>query len=452
MTALVGLVLILAFVAAAVAAVYRPAYAAALAVVMFGYEQALVGTSGFIAARQSLVNYAVGAVLLAATLVAMVRPPASRPRGWINPVGAMIIALYLFVFASLQWTLSPEAGRERLMGGLPYFAVLLILLPICLDSLDAVRRMTVPALLLGMLAVGAVLVNPNTTVFGGRIFAQSAGQYGIASKLNPLALADLGGIIAVLGALYLPARRTVFITLLRAGAVVLGLGIAAVSARGQLLAAIGTMVAMFPIARSVSSPKRFLATAAGGGFLALLAYVGLRLFLVGQVTERYDVASVQQGFAARLGYWQTLLAEWLGAPLAWIIGLGVAANAQFMPVTEGANYPHNLVVEILGEHGALGITLVAAAGLLLAYKITRLRALVHDAQDRAALGCIAGLALYYTMISLKQGTFSGLPIPFAFWLAAASVTYSELRSRAAAAREHEHWLDPADTTDDDIVR
>lgn len=428
----------LAGVAAVLGVLYvlwKPRWAVVLIIVLFPFEQLLATYIPQLLARRWLFNIMVGVVALLAVVLRFFRrePLAS---GFKNPVTYLVATLYALAAVGLLYTPSRGEAVAYMRFGLSYFGLYLVLMPLLVQDIYDFRRLLTGIMLAGTVIAALILLSPQTTYYAGRLFVELATDADAGGRANPLATAELGGLIALIAVLIRYERAGFLLNLLRAAALVLGLGLAIGSgSRGQVLAAVTAGVLFYPIARKVANPRQFFLGAVGFAVLALGIYLTFKLFIGEQNRERWAVYAMIQDAAGRFDRIWLLLGPYMSSPGHWLFGLGTNAFSSFDPAREGT-YVHNLAAEVLGEQGLVG-AVVLGASMYFTYRYGyRLWACYRDDPlMRSTAAILAGICAYALILSLKQGSFIADPAPFYWWLVLAKIARHEQSMTAGWSAE-----------------
>ena len=350
---------------------------------------------------------AVGAAMVAAGLR---RGLADLP---LQPVVLLAVALCALVVLSALWTPAPAAGLDKAFR-FQAFSLLAVIAPLVL-----IRRRTelvrLLAALVGfslLLAVTAqptdVTTQPLVALGGNEI------QLGIYSGF---ALVAILGYLRFVGHAYL---RLVW--LVPAG--VLGYTLAAAGSRGALISSIVALI--FLAARQLLFERsRLLAALLLGVVVAVLALGGSSLAGQG-AAAKYQESLFSSDAARIVGSRDYLMAQGLELGLAHPFGLGAGG---FDAVTDGLQYPHNLLLELADEQGLLGVFLLLAL-LVCAWRARYRGRLGRGAHEVGLTGALIVFAATESMFSLDLN--GNRLLWFAFGLAAALPRFSAERNSGVA--------------------
>lgn len=408
-----SLIVALILVAGIVYCLWRPQTAIVAIIVQFPLEQ-LVQSYFPIAQRTPWLINAVIAGLAFVALLSRISQGKSVFVGIKNPVTWGVFALYGLAWIGLLWSPGQANGYAMLSSALPYFVLTLIIAPMLVGDLDEYRVILVPLMVTGSLVALLIFVNPNMSYYAGRMTLE-LGNYGPDQRGNPLALADVGAMIAMVAVLYRAPTRTPLVMAVRIAAFILGIRLAIVSgSRGQVLAAIACGLAFYPVARRVANLKQFVGVTIGLGILVMGFYFGFRNFIGHENETRWGSEGMKSGVEDRALRIMRLLEEYAGNPLAWPFGLGTNAHSG---VVAGENYVHNFAVEVLCEEGLLGFA-VAATTLWMTFAAGRRLWQDHhgDRGGQATVAILGAQAAFFLLLSMKQGTFLGSYDIFMYWL------------------------------------
>jgi len=301
------------------------------------------------------------------------------------------------------------------------------------------RQMLGGIMLLGAVVAVLIMANPNSSYHSGRLVLDlGMVGMGLSQHGNPLALGEMGGMIALMAALIRPARASLPYNLLRATAFIAGMGLAIGSgSRGQVLAAGICGVAFFPAARRLASVKHFFFGVIGFAVLLGGIYLVFKLFVGQQNQQRWEVFGMLRDTSLRLTYVWELLAEWLAHPESWLFGLGTNAYVAISPDRD-ATYVHNIAAEALCEHGIVGgVLFVAIMWLTVRNGYSLWSAHKNDDSMRSVVAILLAICTYYLLLSLKQGSLSS-PTPFYWWLVLAKCAAQE-RLAPSTQADSESW-------------
>jgi hypothetical protein len=439
MLSALGYLVLVGMAAAMLYSYTKPPFAFVMVLCLYPLKQLQMTYMSMFAVNSSYFNFLVFACVAAGVVGNLVRTPGFF-QGYFNRVLLLLLVLYAYVLAGITYSPVPDNALARVRDGAPYWVMQVLLLPLLFNSLDDFRKVFVPALLVGCVTCVLFFTNPNASFLSGRL-TLNIPLAGADYRGNPLATAQLGGHIAIIATLMLPARKTWLMHAIRLGTIVLGLGIAiAAGSRGQLALAVMSMVFFYPMARQVKNIKQFFLTAAGFGVFAVVAYVTMRLFL-GQDAEqmrRWDLAEWGTQTTERSADAFRLLVTWWGNPAAWPFGLGTNYFSYIRGET--LSYAHNVIIELISENGIVGITMYSIVGIWVLRSCLNLwQDFKEDPVGRAVVACLCAQIFYLTLLSYKQGTFVGLPEPYYLWVVAAKVAIQE-RARIAAWYASQPWL------------
>ncbi|MFG0315238.1 MAG: O-antigen ligase family protein [Phycisphaerales bacterium] len=401
-------------------ALWRPHWAGVLALSYIGYEQLLSSFYAAFARNSWFLNVLSGSVVLMAVLFSIVmgRKPV---RGYININTVLVGLLYVIAVFGVTYSMMPAAGMYFIKKGLPPAALMLVLFPIAVLSWDTLKKMAFPMMIMGSFLVLMIIISPRTKIYGSRLFIDlSYTGASTSERGNPLAIAEVGGYVMLFAALIEPDRRSTVLGLVRLGAFTLGAAIAfLVGSRGQLVFALFFSALFYPLAHQVKDVKQFFFRAGSGGIaLGVIAIVGKVLASSSASSARFTASDISTGLQGRMYFATELLGEYAVNPANYLQGIGTGSfNAVVKHGGEGFLYPHNVVVEVLAHHGLIGLAVltgifaITGVHMLKAYRMARKGLL-----DRSAVAIMLALICYTTMLSMKQGSFILIPLPFFTYL------------------------------------
>ncbi len=402
-------------------------------VLMYALEQLGQSYFGYLQSHQQFVNYAIGLMSLTALAVRISRRERVTA-GLANPVTILIAAQMLLWLVATMYSPAQQYALEVIQGSLPYAAMYLVLLPLLVRDIHDMQKVLVGLMVAGSVIAVLVIANPSSAYFSGRLVLDvGMNAQGRSAHGNPLALAELGGMMVLTAALIAPVQGKLIYTLLRFSAFMLGFGVAIGSgSRGQALATVVAGVLFYPLARRVSNPRNFILTTLGLIVLVVGVYVAFGTFIGDQNRERWDAVQMVKDITLRFDMCWDLLDAWLAKPHCWMFGLG--ANAYFDisgGSVERAAYVHNLAVEILCEYGIVGFAIFCATLVLTVRAGLRLwRRYAEDPMLRSVAAIIMAICAFGLFNALKQGSISSIQ-PFYWWLVLVKVSYFAEQSFAA---------------------
>lgn len=389
----------------------RPAFAFVLVMCLYPAKQLMQSYLGFFGANSSVYNYLIFLGVLMGVFGNIVRKRGVA--GYGNRVFWLLLATYFYAIFTILWTPSKDSALEVVFEGAPYWLMQIILLPLCVASLDDFRAILPHTVIAGALVAVLFFINPQTSFYAGRLTLVI--NLDADLRGNPLATAQMGCFTAIAAVLMLPRQGGPLMALVRLGGMFLGLGLAVASgSRGQLIFGVACAFFFYPMARQVRDMRQFVGTVAGLGVLGFVGFLAISYFL-GQNAEqstRWNISNWGDTLTTRSNDALGLLGEWLATPTAWPFGLG--SNA-FAAASDDKNaYAHNLPIEMLAERGILGLILLC----MLFYWCFRIgqwlwrSGTASDPHIRAAAAVLLSMTAYLTLLSFKQGTFLSIPEPW----------------------------------------
>ena len=388
----------------AVGTFFRPAVALAGVFCLYGIEQWGASNSFFFSANHRLTNIVTGLIVLEGLAVKLFRRQLhlkEYPRaGW------LFLALYTIAGLSVFWTVYPEATINRMANMWPYVVLSGLLAPLLISGSGDLRTAFLATLTLGTATVALLLFNAQWNVYQ-RIVAVGVASGSGAELSNPLAIAQLGGYVAIMAVLMNFRGAARFWQVARWGIVALALALIFKSgSRGQLFGAVIAVLAFLPLSRRIRNIQGFVATSIGVVLVAGLAHWAYGQFALEKRWDWEVMTTAVQG--GRIGPAMQLLGAWLDSnPLYWLVGLG--SSASFHPEIIGF-YPH-----ILGEEGLLGFGIFLAFLVATVNSFRRMRPVLReDPELRGLLAALAALFAYEFILMCKQGALMGAASVFCF--------------------------------------
>lgn len=449
MSAAFGYIFLVVVVGAFAAAIVRPWLAFTLIVCFPVIEQALQGYFPVLITYLTLFNYLIAGIVALTLAVRFFSNPGMLS-GALNPVSKSVALLLVLSWASLLWTPERENGLSLTVDRAPYVLLYLIMAPLLITSLDDFRRLRLPLMVLGCLALIGILLGPQTIFYGTRLML----QYSTTEVANANALGELGALVMVFAVLTTQIGVGRLVVPFQFAAGIFGIGMGLLSgARGQVLAAGFIAFLFFPVARRVKNNFGYLGLGIGSVSVAVLLLLSVQFFIVSDNLDRWSVYSLVDGFQLRWLIVSEAMKPWLANPLSWFFGRGAGAF-----VTTGLvdTYPHNHIVEALTELGLIGLTFYtliiwftvkSALGLFNIYR--------DDSDMRSSVAVLCAVALFFFLISLKQGTIHDPGTVFLWYLVIARVYWFErkqvelLEAEEAYDEEYEDELEESHEFEDE---
>jgi hypothetical protein len=395
MTSPIGLAAyVLLFGLFVIAAWRRPASAIATLACIYGLKQLGETSHDWLAANAVISNIAVAMVAGVALVRRLLQGKLTQNR--MPPVYWLIVAFYAYALASIIWTPALTSALRIWGHDYPYMILVIFVAPWLAINNDDLRDAFGWLRYAGGFLVIALLY---TARWGERGLVVSSGN--AFDETNPLAIADLSGVVAIAALFMVSARLAALGQFVRLFiAAVCAIVIVRSGSRGQLIAVSGTILLMLPVAYPVSRLRSSAAALA-----AIAAVSGAIAFATAKYVHWWDVRWVKSTAIGDATDRWTMVAELLRA---WSrdgvsVLFGIGNSGSFSPSIAGF-YPHNMPLEILGEEGALGFTLymvIVARVFLKTY--SGLRCAGNDLSQRGLLATTLGCFLFTLLVSLKQG-------------------------------------------------
>lgn len=410
----------------------RPHWALLLIVIMYALEQLLQSYVPLFRTHYALFNYGVA---MLAGFAMLLRIAKGEPVGSGMKCAAigLIYTQFLLWLLGMLYSPAPDVALLHLQANWPYMLLLLVVMPLLVVELPEVRQVMIGLLVVGPIIAVLLIVNPNSSYHAGRLVVD-LGMVGEGREQfgNPLATAELGGVMALVAALIQPSVRARGFTLLRTIAFVCGLGLAIGSgSRGQVFATVVAGVIFYPVAKRVNNVRSFFLTAIGLLVLMGGVYLTFKLFIGEQNQRRWDIALMVEHVTLRFDMASSFLQEYIARPSHWLFGLGTNSWTLVSGASDTrGNYVHNVAVEILCEQGIFGAAVFVISGVLALQEGRRLWALhADDPALRSTTAILLALSAYTLFLSLKEGSITAA-MPFYWWLILVKVSRHE-RSLAA---------------------
>lgn len=368
----------------------------ALAICMFGVETLFASQSTYFVEHSSFANLVIAAALIFRCGLSVVRGQAVNPVGtstW--RLAGLLVGICIFTYL---WTPEPQQFTDNWRRGGPYVLIYLLLVPMMMSSMEVVRTTLKWTLVIG--AAVTLFLFFGTDWHGRGIVL--AGQSQFADKRDTaavLAIAQLGGAVAIIAALIKPEKKKRWMTFARIAIVILGLAMVfRTGSRGQMLAGVGCIAAFIPLHNRSMSLRGVITIAGSVGFVGLISY-----YLYVEFGDQGRWQHSHSALAHRMEMWGTMFQYWLhGGPVAWIFGLGNASAYKYVGF-----YIHNVPIEMLCEEGIIGFVLYALLikrTLSNGYLALRVGPRMEPFRFNA-LVIFTALFTFEVLLTLKSGSF-----------------------------------------------
>ena len=395
-----------------IAAIRRPSICIAAVICMYGLEQFLQAKDPLFVEHGSWVNIAMALVVGVGLSVRFWKrglQVKTTPTFW------MTVAIFLISFFSFVWSNTGPDGREVWMASIPYLVVFVGMAPFLVEKLDDLDFSFRWTLWMGSILAAALYFGTDWSVRGIELVGSKISGKGKVEILTgaPLAIAELGGTIAIIAAL-MDFKRVPFWAIVKWVLVALGLMLAfRTQSRGQVLATFVVILIYFPISGRTVGIKAIVAGIFATLMLSILFYVLFPMMNPG----RWRIAD--RAMEGRLNTVQLMAEDFVEHPKYWLFGTGSGSSWNIL-----GTYPHNVPVEVLYEMGICGVLLMIIFAVLL---LKRLRQVIADKKlepsDRRVLATTFALVTFFFVISLKQGSLYSSNSLFMFAILADRLTY-----------------------------
>jgi hypothetical protein len=396
-----GIVIAIALLGTALAAITRGPWALLLVLLQFPTEQLLQSYYVYFVANPEAFNVAVGLIAGIAFAVMLLRE-SSAMASFLN-TGSVTLWIYV-AYAAVTVLWSPLTNARAFpSGSIAYVVLFLLIGPILLNGTRDLRSLMTISIALGSLLGFLIVSNPNAEFIRGRYVLRFAST-GSASDSNPLAMADLGGYIAIIAVLSRSQGAAALWFAMRVVAVVIGTILLLDSgSRGQVVMAGLVIVTFYPIAHEIADVRRFIGRVVLLGIVVTAVLLASQYLSAAGTERRWESDAVLEASQGRLANIGILLSAWFRDPTKWLQGLG---NGAFASLDTGSRQPyvHNVLAEALGEFGIIGLgllgTAIVSAAIAGRRLFLRFAALPFERADVAAL--LASTTFSF-LVSNKQG-------------------------------------------------
>lgn len=439
MSTSIGFLLLLITVGFALLCLGRPIWALSLLVMMWATEQLLQTFLPFLLDRGILFNAFVAIVVTIAATRSVV---SNRANIWAyaNPVLFCITLLYLLGMASLGWTSGFEFGSGQVVWLGPYILIGVFIAPLLPRDIGDFTEFRTVLTVGGTVIALALLANPNFQFYGDRAMIQLSGS---SERGNPLAIAELGSLVAMIAALSRDRGTAGFKLALRIGVVLIGLGLALqTGSRGQVIASVLALAILFPVAKRADRLPQQIATLLGTVVLLGAVYFTVGLFVGDENERRWSFESLSEGSSGRLQLVTAYASAWIQDPVAWVLGFG---TGSFRTVCSefSIDFVENLFAEIVFELGIVGLVLLIPVLVIPFRSSVWMIRNAPDPTTRINATVLLGMWIVYMIIAAKSyNLWTGFPF---FYI---SVIIAKCGKVARA--EWEEWVpDHADEDDEE---
>lgn len=386
----------------------RPSVILSMIFLLFALDQwGFALASGYLPSS-AFTNYLVAGMTAFAIIILFMFGKPHRLLG--GPAFWLVVALFTYALMSTLWVTVPGKALSIWAVNFQYLVVFILGAPLLIQEIDDLE---VPMRALLLLGTPFIFCLNFMLEWGYRGFIVN----GEVTRL-PLALAQYGGYMMIVGALFGPKHG--YWVLLRIAAVALGaLLIVKTGARGQFISAVLCGAVLFGLGRSGFSPIKLVLATAFAAVFVVIAYFGAISYMKSDPTlqataGRWSIDRLTEdygGRSIRVLRIEAMLEAWMDSPGTMLVGLG--NSASYDPnITDCTSpigcYPHNLPIEILTEEGLIGLGLYLA--LILYVGIAALRAISDSSVDdehKGALKVLFAFMIFELILSLKQGSLLG---------------------------------------------
>jgi len=381
-------------------AIAKPIIALSLVITQFVLEQILQSYYPFFVTQNSAFNILV-AIMAVLSFIWLITRSGNQIKFW-NSATVATVFYFCFAAASSFWSPNTETDNFSL-ATLVYIFIYILIGPILINSIMDLRNLFLYLLVIGTILAFLVLLNPNSEFIRGRYLLKFA-AVGSASDSNPLAMADLGGLLVVISGLLPPPSKNILWTIIRILAFSTGSILLLDSgSRGQVLLSYFVVLIFFPISNVILNFKQFIfRIVILIGLIAIVVFSSI-YFARSGTEKRWQLDELQMASGGRLESIILLLSEWIKTPSRWVGGLGNNSFSQ-LDISSHQPYVHNIIAEALGEFGIVGflvlisllfITIISGFKLFIKFKDFLLY--------RGVIGTLLGVTFFMFLVSNKQG-------------------------------------------------
>jgi hypothetical protein len=385
-----------------------PAVAFAGVLCLFGIKQWGQSTSEFFAHNRTLVNLAIGCLVILGLIRSWSNLRSSATN--ISPVWVLIQLLYVYAVITFAWVPNLTTVIDQWVAWAPYVLTVSFLAPFLIRGAEDVRCFSMWTVLVGGVVCLLAVFYGNWGYRG--LILQGEVHADVANETNPLALATLGATVAVIGMVssfsnFSFFKRLFFIFMIPLGvAVVLRTG-----SRGQVICMGIAMLVGAPMATRKRNIGGLVFLAAGFVLLGALSW------WIWHQTAYYDDVRWSgdrsaEDVAGRIQMAVTLMSAAVSKPAYLIAGLGNSRSFAILGI-----YPHIAGLEILAEEGLVGFSLYIAILIFTFSSVRKLWVKARISQDvdlQYSVAVLTALFLFEFFLTYKQGTLLSSIYAFAY--------------------------------------
>ncbi len=386
----------------------RPSVILSLIFLLFALDQWGAARAGGFLPSGAFTNYLVAGLTILAVIILFLFGKPHRFLG--GPAFWMVLTLFAYAFVSIAWVTVPDKAIAIWSVNFQYLVIFLLAAPLLVQDVDDLKEAMLALLVLG---------TPLLFCFNFLLEWGYRGYYVNGELVRlPLALAQFGGYMMIVGALFGPKHS--YWLLLRLAAVALGvLLIVKTGARGQFISAMLCCAVMFGLGRANFSPMRLILVSAVASVIVAAAYAGAISYMksvpeLQGTAARWSIDRLFEDYgerSIRVLRIEAMLEAWSDDPGTMLLGLG--NSASYDPDITGCTsligcYPHNLPVEILTEQGVVGFGIFVA--LMLYIGVVAIRTIGDPAirdEDKGPLKVMFAFMIFEVILSLKQSSLLG---------------------------------------------
>ncbi len=400
---MIATIAILMFMSLVLIGPFRTPWAIAMLFVFFALKLVLQSSVSPFRSFPPLANFFLAGVIGGGFALAMIRQ--TRPfAGSFTPALGIILLLYVWSITSLAWSPAvPDAhnhGSNIMRDEWPYVVLVVLVAPFLVDGIgdwDISRQII---LFGGSLITLLVIFNPEFTIKYGRIGIALDG----VNRSSPLAIGQMGGTLAIIGALYrgrIAGRGSVILGL---AGFLLGCLLALYSgSRGQAIFALLALLIAFPMSRRLKSIGTFIGSSLALTLAITMPYIAFSMVTGGADVDRWRSDRVADASGIRTQNILILLRAFIPNPLAWVIGLGFNAFSG-IDNDLGQGYSHCTFIDVLCEEGLIMFTgLLILCGMVIRASRNLFKKFQNLPAQRSAVATLIGLWIYQVFLCNKEG-------------------------------------------------
>ena len=404
---MVFLVVLVVFICFALAIAWRPACVLAFAICVYPFEQWAQANSAFFAVNSTVLNFALGLLVLFALACVMLR--GKNPLYPMTQAMWLWLALYVFAGCSVFWSVDRDVSMFLFKYHAPYVITFVALLPLVIQEPHDVRTGLLATLFFGTVVMLLLMWDTNIHAWGRTIEVGHGVEVkdrvgGSRGRLSPLVVAEMSGEIALIAILMNFVGLNRFWQMTRWLVVFIAMALIYRSgSRGQFIATMGALITFITLSRGTNRVWGWVGAAFS--VVVLLGIAVISFFGFADMRGRWDLGRMGNTIHnTRWSFSVELLNYWAeSSPFAWLFGLGSSASYDRRIL---GHYCHVVIAEVLAELGIIGVTMLLFFVALVARDGYRLYKMTKKSNvERGVVVTLLALFFFQVILSFKERSF-----------------------------------------------